>query len=40
MFCEEQRVPENEFDGLDYNCMHFVAYKNNAVGTIRLRRKK
>ena len=41
VFCEEQKVPEeNEFDGLDYNCIHFVAYKNNiAVGTARLREK-
>ena len=41
VFCEEQKVPEeNEFDGLDYNCIHFVAYKNEiAVGTARLREK-
>lgn len=41
VFCDEQKVPkDNEFDGLDNICTHFIAYKNKAaLGTARLREK-
>ena len=41
VFCDEQKVTkDNEFDGLDNICTHFIAYKNKvAIGTARLREK-
>ncbi|SDK81743.1 Predicted N-acyltransferase, GNAT family [Modicisalibacter muralis] len=38
VFIEEQAVPENEeWDGRDPNCVHFLAYRGGrAIGTARL----
>jgi len=39
VFCDEQKVhPEEEFDGLDVKCRHYLAVRNGrAIGTARLR---
>ena len=39
VFCEEQKVPEQEeFDGLDHTCRQYLAFRNGKpIGTARLR---
>src|SRR5690606_8034658 len=39
VFCDEQRVdPALEFDGLDDDCRHYLAWRDGrAIGTARLR---
>ena len=39
VFCDEQKVdPQQEFDGLDLNCRHYLAVRDGLViGTARLR---